>query len=151
MSFFNANLVMNSDKRQYIKENSLILMRLETIKALTPDNLLESSKSYFEKLKLCMIGKQMVLHQPETMEQINWATSRPNSTICSHKIKKALLSISENKAQIIFVSIQVSNKISKARNVMSYLAISLIFSTYPIFLCTYHLSSKQMVLYQQRI
>lgn len=74
MTFFNANFVMNNDKRQYIKENSLILMRLKTIKALTPDNLLKSSKSYFEKLKLCMMGKQMVLHQPEIMEFIKQST-----------------------------------------------------------------------------
>lgn len=75
MSFFNSTFVMNSDKAQYRKENSLILMRLETITALTPDNLIESSKSYFEKLKLCMIGEQMVLNQPKTMELIKQSSN----------------------------------------------------------------------------
>lgn len=80
MSFFNANFVMNSDKTQYRKENSLILMRLETIKSLTPDNLIESSKTYFENLKLCMIGKQMVLHSPETVELIQQSSNAERRT-----------------------------------------------------------------------
>lgn len=74
MSLFNENFIMNSDKGHHIKENSLILMRLETIKALTPENLIESRKSYLEKLQLCMIGKQMVLNQPEVIELIKQST-----------------------------------------------------------------------------
>ncbi len=58
-----------------MKENSLILMSLEIVKSLTPDNLFESRKSYFEKLKLCMIGKQIVLNKPETMRLIQQSSN----------------------------------------------------------------------------
>ena len=70
MRYFNSMIVLNVGSVQYLKENSLILPKIDTIKKLTPDNLTESTKNHINDLFLCMKLKQLVRNIPQVIEYI---------------------------------------------------------------------------------
>lgn len=60
MCYFNGMIAFHDGTTQYLKENSLILLKMETIGNLTSDNLTESSQTYINDLIFYTRVKQLV-------------------------------------------------------------------------------------------
>ena len=74
MCHFNGMLDFNDGIKLYRKESSIILLKMETIKKLTPDNMTNSTETYISDLKLCTIIKQAVENMPELIDNIKKST-----------------------------------------------------------------------------
>ncbi len=74
MCCFNGVINFHDGKTQYLKENSLILLKMEIIRNLTPDNLTESKETYISDLILCTKVKQMVAGVSKVIENIREST-----------------------------------------------------------------------------
>ena len=74
MRYFNSMIAFHDGTTQYLKENSLILLKMETIRNLTPDNLTESKETYISDLVLCTKMKQMIAGVSEVIENIREST-----------------------------------------------------------------------------
>ena len=74
MCYFNSMIAFHDGTTQYLKENSLILLKMETIRNLTPDNLTESKETYISDLVLCTKMKQMIAGVSEVIENIREST-----------------------------------------------------------------------------
>ena len=59
---------------EFIKENSLILMKLEDIETLRPDNINKVCQNYYDNLQFAFFAKQLVLTEQETKNIIRNAS-----------------------------------------------------------------------------
>jgi len=62
------------DDLEFIKENSLILMKLDDIEMLRPDNINKVCQNYFDNLQFAFYAKQLVLAEQETKNIIRNAS-----------------------------------------------------------------------------
>ena len=74
MCCFNGMIAFRNSGTQCLKENSLILLKIETIKNLTPDNLTENKETYISDLLLCTKMKQMAASVSKVIENIREST-----------------------------------------------------------------------------
>lgn len=84
-SIFTKSLHYAGSDLEYIKENSLILMKLEDIETLRPENINKICQNYFDNLQFAFFAKQLVLTTQEVKDIIqNASDSEKRNFIENH-------------------------------------------------------------------
>lgn len=75
VSIFLFNIHYSNNNFKFIKENNLILMKFDAIKALEPKNICDKCQKYYHDLFFSFYAKQLVLSEEEIKETIRNASN----------------------------------------------------------------------------